>query len=112
MSKKLAAGQPGTKKMMEHFGDKLLCVRYRYDPDKKIRYKTVEIIVEKGFWIPGLTQKREGKKVGIKVWYREGDIRAKVKAAGGIWNVEKNIWELEYKAVKKLGLTERIIDKI
>ena len=104
----MTAGQPGTKKMVEIYGDKLVCVRYRYDSDKRIKYKTAEIIIEKGFWDPESRLEKQ-RKVEIKVRYSEGDIRTKVKAAGGIWNTEKKVWELEYKQVKKLGLIERII---
>ena len=104
----MTAGQPGTKKMAEIYGDKLVCVRYRYNADKRIKYKTVEIIVEQGFWDPE-PRLEKLRKVEIKVRYSEVDIRTKVKAAGGIWNAEKKVWELEYKQVKKLGLIERII---
>lgn len=36
----------GTKKLHDQYGRKLLAVRYRVDAKKKIRYKTVEIIVD------------------------------------------------------------------
>jgi hypothetical protein len=41
----LRPGQPGTKKLMEFFGSKLVRVRYRYKG--KYRLKTVELIVDK-----------------------------------------------------------------
>jgi hypothetical protein len=42
----LKPGQKGTKKLLRRYGDKLVCVRYRYDPQNKKRYKTVELIEE------------------------------------------------------------------
>lgn len=45
-------GQKGTKELTLLYGEKLVCVRYRYDIEKKRRYKTVEIIVEESEWIP------------------------------------------------------------
>ena len=30
-TRKLIAGQPGTKKLHQEFGERLLCVRYRYE---------------------------------------------------------------------------------
>lgn len=41
----LSVGQRGTAQPYEEFGDKLLCVRYRYDGNG-MRIKTVEIVVD------------------------------------------------------------------
>jgi hypothetical protein len=109
VSRKLASGKPGTKKMVEQYGDSLICVRYRYDAEKKTRYKTVEIIIDKGFWDPEAGALKENKKVEIKVGYNETELRARVKAEGGTWNREKRVWELGFKKVKKLSLLNRII---
>lgn len=43
-------GQHGTRAYVEQYGDRLVCVRYRYDEGTRRRYKTVEIIVEEGAW--------------------------------------------------------------
>ncbi len=43
-------GQNGTKRYMENYGDRLLCVRYRYDKPKGRRYTTVELIEEDASW--------------------------------------------------------------
>jgi len=49
---KLKPGQKGTKKLVEQYGSRLVCVRYRYDAQTKKRYKTVEIIVDEVAWTP------------------------------------------------------------
>ena len=41
----LRPGDKGTKKLVREFGQKLICVRYRYDPIGRIRYKTVELVM-------------------------------------------------------------------
>lgn len=41
----LKPGQKGTRRLLEQYGDKLLCVRYRYDELRQVKIKTVEIIV-------------------------------------------------------------------
>lgn len=110
-SRKLTPRKPGTKKLIEQYGKNLLCVRYRYDAEKKIKYKTAEIIIESSFWEPEGEKKGEEKKVEIKVGYNEMELRAKVKAAGGRWNAGKKVWEIRYREAKKLGLTGRIIKK-
>lgn len=44
---KLKPGQKGTRKLVDIYGDALVCVRYRYDEESRTRVKTVEIVVEK-----------------------------------------------------------------
>jgi len=47
---KLKAGQKGTKKLSEKYGDALVCVRYRYDEASGTRFTTVELIIKKAKW--------------------------------------------------------------
>ncbi len=108
ISRKLAAGKPGTKGMVKTYGEDLLCVRYRYDAEKKVKYKTVEIIVDKGLWDPAANEAKANRQVGIRIGYNEVELRLKVKAAGGIWKREKKVWELSLRDVKALGLMDRI----
>ena len=49
---KLKPGQRGTKHLLKQYGDRLFCVRYRYDEETKKRYTTVELIVEEEQWEP------------------------------------------------------------
>jgi hypothetical protein len=107
--RKLAAGKPGTKKLLQKYGNQLLCVRYRYDSEKKEKMKTVEIIVQKKPW-DGKGRKMPGNKIiPIRVAYEEIKIRRIVKAAGGKWNMKGKVWELPYKEVRALGLEDRIV---
>lgn len=96
-------GQKGTKALTALYGDKLVCVRYRYDLEKKRRYKTAEIIVEETEWIP------HKAVVLVKVAWGEKEISFKVKNSGGIWNKSKQAWELVYEKVIELGLEDRIV---
>jgi len=41
----LRPGQKGTQKLLERYGERLVCVRYRYDAKACRQYKTVELIV-------------------------------------------------------------------
>lgn len=49
---KLKPGQRGTKKLQALYGDRLICVRYRYDAENGRRLKTIELIVEEKAWVP------------------------------------------------------------
>lgn len=48
----LHPGQDGTRKLMEKYGERLLYVRYWYDPEWKRRIKTVELVEEEVLWLP------------------------------------------------------------
>jgi len=99
-------GARGAKKLSEKYGERLLCVRYRYDEAKGLRYKTVEIIEEQSPWKPKIAA---DKTVYIKVEYEEAALRDKLKAAGGKWNGKKRLWEALYVNIKGMGLNRRIV---
>ena len=105
----LKPGQKGTKKLLKRYGDQLVCVRYRYDPQTKKRYKTVELIVEEVDWEIKSPLPDAKTKVLIRVNWGETGVGIKVKQAGGVWDPEKKVWEIEYGQVERLGLTERIV---
>jgi len=41
----LKPGQKGTTQLLAQYGDRLICVRYRYDAQRTKRFKTVELLV-------------------------------------------------------------------
>jgi len=44
------------------------------------------------------------------VGYDEIDLREKIKAKGAKWNKLKKVWELSYKDVVGLDLTDRVVN--
>src|SRR2546427_13137583 len=48
----LKPGQKGTKQLLAQYGVSLICVRYRYDAQRKKRCKTVELLVAERDWEP------------------------------------------------------------
>ncbi len=104
---KLKPGQRGTKKLQMEYGAKLVGVRYRYDAQKKRRYKTVEIIVEEIPWTP---QPKRDAIVAVRVNWGEAELARQVKRAGGKWNAQKKVWELRYDQVVKLRLRNRLVE--
>jgi len=105
----LQPGQNGTKALLRKYGDRLVCVRYRYDKAKLKRYTTVELIVEENDWFPGKVSLATPQVVLIRVGYDEKALREQVKAAGGRWKSAEKAWELPYQAVVALGLKPRIL---
>lgn len=119
-------GQRGTQKLLSHYGDRLVCVRYRYDAAAGKRYKTIELIVEEAKWSPppphphapkstikidyvdDLETQPPAQEVGVKVFFRESELRERVKAAGGRWSKTEKLWQLPYETAVSLGLEKRI----
>jgi hypothetical protein len=48
----LKPGQNGAKPLVAQYGDRLVCVRYRYDARRKKRFKTVDLVVAERDWQP------------------------------------------------------------
>jgi len=101
------SGQPGTKKLLTRYGDDLICVRYRYDADRRERIKTVEIVVDRAVW-----QRREAPDASAPVRFRIGDeedlLRRAVLLAGGRWDEESDTWTLSRRTATALGLSSRL----
>lgn len=103
--------QDGAKELREQYGERLVCVRYRYDEATKERWKTVELIIEKCAWEPSQPKWQNDTVVTLQVAGSERDVRQRVKTAGGKWNPKEVVWELPYGQVVALGLTARIVAK-
>ncbi len=112
---KLLPAQRGTKKLLQTYGDQLVCIRYRYDEERRKRYKTVELIVDEVPWVGDTwsTKLKEPSKsnkiVSVRVGYGEKDIRNLVKEAGGKWNSTEKIWSIPYRKAVEFGLEKRIV---
>ena len=104
----LAPGQKGIKRLVEQYGAKLVCVRYRYDEKEKRRYKTVELIIEEVAWEPPQAKIKNKSVVGVRVGFKEVELQRKVKQAGGRWNPKRRLWEIRYDRAVELGLKARI----
>ncbi|MFN8458867.1 MAG: hypothetical protein U0401_30160 [Anaerolineae bacterium] len=105
-SVKLHPDQRGIKRWQQQYGDRLFCVRYRYDRDRQKRYTTVEIIVAEADWIPNLPP---DTLVEVRVAWGEAELARQVKAAGGRWNRTRTVWELPYGALLALQLLDRVV---
>ena len=99
----LKPGQKGTKALQAEYGDRLVCVRYKYDASRRKRYKTVELVVEARDWMPN------GSKVWVKVAWGEAAIGRAIRNAGGVWNQDKKLWKLTFKEAVALGLADRVV---
>jgi hypothetical protein len=105
----LRPGQKGTKQLLAQYGDRLICVRYRYDAQRKKRLKTVELLVAERDWEPPRPRFAHDEIVGLRVPFADVAVRRRVKEAGGTWNPERRVWQLRYDRAIALGLEDRIV---
>ena len=116
--KTLSPGEPGTKQHQRRFGEKLVCVRYRYNDEKKQRYTTVELIVDQRPYIhyhakaEKKTQAPEekNKQVYLRIPFNDLEARNTVKKAGGSWDAVKRAWKIDKQTAIEIGMKERMIN--
>jgi hypothetical protein len=109
--RKIKPGRPGTKKLVEQYGSKLVCVRYRYDSQLLIRYKTVEIIIEESPWIQRTKNFKAEEIVCVSVdrlKLKEIAIKRQVKLADAVWDSKQRVWEMRYDQAVQLGLEAQV----
>ena len=75
----LQPGQDGAKGLQAEYGDRLVCVRYRYDAQKQRRYKTVELVVAEEHWAPPALRSAPGQVVAVRVSAPEAMLRQQMK---------------------------------
>jgi hypothetical protein len=107
----LRPGQKGTKQLLTQYGDRLVCVRYRYDAERTKRLKTVELIVAEHDWHPTRPRFAPDQVVAVRVAFADVEVRQKMKRAGGRWDPARRTWLLLYERVVALGLTGRIVEE-
>jgi hypothetical protein len=88
-----------------------LTARYRYDAQRKKRFKTEELLVAERDWEPPRPRVAHDQIVRLRVAFADVAVRTRVKQAGGTWNPERRVWQLRYDRVVALGLGSHIVDE-
>jgi hypothetical protein len=103
-------GQAGTRRYVERYGDRLVCVRYRYDIENGRRHKTVELIVETVPWSPRdrRPRRRDEEMVAVRIGYAETELRERAKRLGALWRPHHRLWEMRWLDAKNLGIADRV----
>lgn len=114
--KTLAPGARGTRRYLEKYAERLICVRYRKDPARQRRLTTIELIVDEGPLIPRSRMEKAlnphpNRHILVKISYREEELRQRAKQAGGKWLPEKRLWQLPYHKAIALGLRSRMVER-
>lgn len=93
---------PGARRWAATYGEKLVCVRYRLDPQRQRRLITVEIVVDEG---PTLNSVR----MGVRVVWGERELARTVRSAVGTWDPACKLWMMTLGQARGLGLVDRIV---
>ncbi len=102
--KTLAPTDRGAIALAQHYGDALICVRHRTDAKGRVRYTTVELLVQS---VP--VKPRSVHEVRVKIAPHERALHAMVKAAGGRWDPTAHVWRLPSRVASILHLRNRIV---
>jgi hypothetical protein len=107
----LRPGMPGTKRLVARFGERPVCVRYLYDEARARRLKTVEPLIEEAPWRARARRPRRNDHdlAGVRIAWRETELRAAVKQAGAIWRPRQKLREMSWEAVRALGIDHRVV---
>ena len=102
----LKPGQRGALRLVEIYGEKLLCVRYRYDEKRGVKLKTVEIIVdEKPLRHP---RYNDDDIVPISVAFDETELRELLKRIRARWEPQIKVWFAPYRLIRGTPLEAKI----
>lgn len=110
--KTLRPGQKGTGRFVRDWGDRLVCVRYRYDAKGKIRYTTVEIVTsEIRPWTPPPAPHPDAL-VWLRVRPDEWRVIKGLRAERAFWDGSRKLWRARYESVERLRLRRRILKRL
>ena len=106
----LRPGQKGTRKLVERYGARLVCVRYLYDPQACRRHTTVELIVDSAQWKPNKRspRRRDDDIVAVRIAFHETDLRERAKRLGALWRPAQKLWEITWRDAKRLAIADRV----
>ena len=104
--KRFSATQPGALKLARRFGDALVCVRYRHDPEGRYRYTTVELVVDEA---PVVRRADLDATVMVQLAFDDTERRQLALAYGARWDARQRLWSMPRRTAKKLRLLARIV---
>ena len=113
IAKTFAPGHDGTRRLAREFGDRLVCVRHRYDDANALRVTTVEIVAYVDPLHGRTPPPRNAVAAWAPVWIRlepdERALRRRVLGAGGRWDRDLKLWEVPQWLVARLALHDRVV---
>jgi hypothetical protein len=107
--KTLRPGDPGTYRLARDWGERLVCVRYRVDRTKGVRFTTVEIVASPPkAWRPP-NRPSPSALVYVRTGGDEWELKQRLRAAHAVWEPELKAWRLRFETAVRLKLRRRIL---
>jgi hypothetical protein len=110
--KTMRPGEPGTRRHLRDWGERLVCVRHRVDPTRGLRFTTVEIVASsKRLARPRREPHPEAlvyARVGRDEWELERRLRTTKSAT---YDPDLNVWRMRYETAVRLRLKRRLLFK-
>jgi len=104
--KRMLPSQPGAQKLAQRYGDALVCVRYRHDPKGKLRYTTVELIVDAS---PVAFRAPPDKIVMVHIDFGNASLQRRSHALGARWDSRRCVWRMPLHLARRLRLVGKIV---
>ena len=105
VAKTMAAGAPGTLKLLHSFGADLLVVRYRYDWTGLERYTTVELVVGRA---PLPRPARQDRLYAVRLRRDERALAQELAQQGATLDRQLDCWIVPATVVQNLDLADRV----
>ena len=99
--KRLAPDQPGAKKLARQYGNALVCVRYRHDAVRGVRYTTVELIVEQA-QLPA--KRAKSTTVYVHISHLDARLKTEAQAEGARWDARRQAWRMSLQTARALDI--------
>ena len=102
--KRLLPDQPGARKISQHYGAALVCVRHRVDDERGLRHTTVELLVQT---VP--LQVDLNREVSVRIRFGDESTRAAAMLHGARWDPKDRVWRMPLHVAKTLKLQRQIV---
>jgi hypothetical protein len=95
----LKSGQDGTIRLVDKYGDALVCIRFRYDVKNGKRLKTVELIVYAIDWSPPPLRYVSKDIFPLRKSASNMCLLTMVKAVSGRWKPEEQLCFVKFGSI-------------
>ena len=104
--KRLAPAQSGALKLTQRYGEALVCVRYRHDERRELRYTTVELVVDAA---PIARRASPDEVVLVHIDFANPALQQLARAHGARWDDRRGVWCMTRRIARTLRLVGRIV---
>jgi hypothetical protein len=108
--KTMRPGEPGTRRHLRDWGDRLVCVRHRVDLAKGIRFTTVEIVASAERSVRAKREPHPEALVYARVAKDEWELERRLRITkSATYDEFLNVWRMRYETAVRLRLKRRIL---